>query len=210
MFSHQLHPSCQLATMLSTRQQDFSLQLCPYLLLIIHLLPSSYFNSFLIIVVVFVCCCTTCMIALWPEATAELSPGQTPCRTVLTGPHIPVPTALSLHPNPHCTVPACCHVYNGAGATDFSSLNGRPGSDAAFLDLLKAQTGPTLAGGKGNHPTHAQLSKLDLQENDVAKVHMYSSVNSICSPAKVTQPISSGSRLTTSCMCSFDMDAQGA
>ncbi len=64
-------------------------------------------------------------------------------------------------------------MYNGAGATDFSSLNGRPGSDAAFLDLLKAQTGPTLAGGKGNHPTHAQLSKLDLQENDVAKVHTH-------------------------------------
>ncbi|DBB11441.1 hypothetical protein WJX82_009846 [Trebouxia sp. C0006] len=55
-------------------------------------------------------------------------------------------------------------------ATDFSSLNGRPGTDAAFLDLLKAQTGPSLAGGKGNHPTHTQLSKLDLQENDVAKV----------------------------------------
>ena len=59
-----------------------------------------------------------------------------------------------------------------AGATDFSSLNGRPSSDGAFLDLLKAQTGPSLVGGKGKgkHPTHGQLSKLDLQENDVAKV----------------------------------------
>ena len=59
------------------------------------------------------------------------------------------------------------------GSTDFSSLNGRPGSDAAFLDLLKAQTGPSLvtgAGAKGKRPTHAQLTKLDLQENDVAKV----------------------------------------
>ena len=59
----------------------------------------------------------------------------------------------------------------GAGDTDFSSLNGGPTSDAAFLDLLKAQTGPSLAGGGHcTHPTHAQLSKLTLQENDVAKV----------------------------------------
>lgn len=63
----------------------------------------------------------------------------------------------------------CC-----AGDTDFSSLNGRPGSDAAFLDLLKAQTGPSLVtkatARGGQHPTHAQLSKLELQEHDVAKV----------------------------------------
>ncbi len=52
--------------------------------------------------------------------------------TVLTAAHILIPTALSLHPNLtalslhpnlHCTLPACCHVYNGAGANDFSSLN---------------------------------------------------------------------------------------
>ena len=58
----------------------------------------------------------------------------------------------------------------GAGATDFSSLNGRPDSDAAFLDLLKSQTGASLTGPTQKHPTHAQLTKVQLQENDVAKV----------------------------------------
>ena len=57
-----------------------------------------------------------------------------------------------------------------AGATDFSSVNGRPDSDAAFLDMLKAQTGPSLTGPSHKHPTYAQLTKVQLQENDVAKV----------------------------------------
>ena len=57
-----------------------------------------------------------------------------------------------------------------AGATDFSSLNGRPDSDAGFLDLLKSQTGPSLTGPSHKHPTHAQLTKVQLQEDDVAKV----------------------------------------
>ncbi|KAL3141680.1 hypothetical protein ABBQ32_004368 [Trebouxia sp. C0010 RCD-2024] len=55
-------------------------------------------------------------------------------------------------------------------ATDFSSLNGRPHSDAAFLELLKTQTGPSLTGSHHKHPTRAQLTKVQLQEHDVAKV----------------------------------------
>ena len=47
-------------------------------------------------------------------------------------------------------------------------------ADEAFLQLLKAQTGPSMAGPdppkNKTHPGHAQLAKLRLQESDVAKV----------------------------------------
>ena len=53
-------------------------------------------------------------------------------------------------------------------------MNGGARADEAFLGLLKAQTGPALVGPTlpmaKAHPGHAQLSRLQLQETDVAKV----------------------------------------
>ena len=79
----------------------------------------------------------------------------------------------------------CC----AAGPTEFHSVNGGARADEAFLELLRAQTGPSMAGpeipkGKA-HPKYGQLAKLQLQESDVAKVRSASSMLAAARPARV-------------------------
>ena len=54
-----------------------------------------------------------------------------------------------------------------AGPLGFESANGTKRSDAAFLDLLRKETGP---GEDRSAPTLAQIKKFKLKETDIAKV----------------------------------------
>ena len=54
-----------------------------------------------------------------------------------------------------------------AGPLEFESANGTKRSDAAFLDLLRKETGP---GEDTPAPTLAQIKKFKLKETDIAKV----------------------------------------
>ena len=62
------------------------------------------------------------------------------------------------------------YILRCAGPVDFKSENGKQSSDEAFLQLLTQSASGRAKSKKAASPTFSALTRLQLEERDVAKV----------------------------------------